>query len=447
MKVGWQTIRFCDLGRVFNGNSISEADKKKHFAGQVDGLPYIATKDVGFDHCINYESGVRIPEAKQTDFKLAPANTVLVCAEGGSAGRKIAHSDAPIFFGNKLFAISPNHPHSSRFVFYFCLSDVFSKQFRAAMAGLIGGVSINKFKELTIQLPAASEQHRIVAILDEAFDGIATAKANADKNLQSARALFDRVLDTAILGGLQSEAQGGSPVKALLREIDRLRADAIEQGRAKRLKADEIEVPSVGRTAIPDRWQWVQLERLTTGVSDGVHKKPNYVDSGVPFVTVKNLTAGPGISFDDLNYVTRADHEEFIRRTHPERGDILITKDGTIGVVRLIDTDIEFSIFVSVALIKPVMRELGPYLTYALRAFCVQSQIVPQGAALKHLYLVDLRRLVVPLPPLAEQARIVSKLDDLAAEVERLESIYQQKLTALDDLKKSLLHQAFSGAL
>ena len=447
MKAGWQTLRFSDLGRVFNGNSISEADKKKYFSGQIEGLPYIATKDVGFDHSINYESGVRIPEGKQRDFKLAPANTVLVCAEGGSAGRKIAHLDEPVSFGNKLFAISPSHPHSSRLVFYYCLSDAFSKQFRAGMAGLIGGVSINKFKELTIQLPVAAEQYRIVAILDEAFDGMATAKANAEKNLQNTRSLFDRALDSAILGGLQSQAEGDSPVEALIRQIDRQRADAIEQGRAKRLKADEIEVPSVGQAAIPDRWQWVQLERLTTGISDGVHKKPKYVNSGVPFVTVKNLTAGPGISFDDLNYVTRADHEEFIRRTHPERGDILITKDGTIGVIRLIDVDIEFSIFVSVALIKPVMRELGPYLTYALRASCVQSQIVPQGAALKHLYLVDLRRLVVPLPPLAEQNRIVSRLDDLAAEVERLESIYQQKLTAIDDLRKSLLHQAFSGAL
>ena len=117
----------------------------------------------------------------------------------------------------------------------------------------------------------------------------------------------------------------------------------------------------------------------------------------------------------------------------------------TIGVVRLIETDVEFSIFVSVALIKPVLRELGPYLVYALRASCVQSQIVPQGAALKHLYLVDLRRLGIPLPPLSEQNRIVARLDSLAEETQRLATIYERKLAALDDLKKSLLHRAFSG--
>jgi len=77
----------------------------------------------------------------------------------------------------------------------------------------------------------------------------------------------------------------------------------------------------------------------------------------------------------------------------------------------------------------------------------VQSQIVPQGAALKHLYLVDLRKLAIPLPPLAEQKRIVATLNSLNAEIQRLESICGRKLAALEALKKSLLHQAFTGQL
>jgi type I restriction enzyme S subunit len=93
------------------------------------------------------------------------------------------------------------------------------------------------------------------------------------------------------------------------------------------------------------------------------------------------------------------------------------------------------------------MRELAPYLVYALRASCVQSQIVPQGAALKHLYLVDLRRLAIPLPPLKEQKRIVAALDALGEETQRLAGLYERKHAALEALKKSLLHQAFAGEL
>ena len=80
---------------------------------------------------------------------------------------------------------------------------------------------------------------------------------------------------------------------------------------------------------------------------------------GIPFVTVKNLTAGPGISFDHLNHVTKEAHCEFIRRADPEEHDLLITKDGTWGVVRKVRTRREFSIFVSVAMIKPVLREMA----------------------------------------------------------------------------------------
>ncbi|MGH9831143.1 MAG: restriction endonuclease subunit S [Blastocatellia bacterium] len=148
MKSEWKRYSFRDLGRVFNGNSISENDKKAYFQGLTEGVPYIGTKDVSFDHEIRYESGVRIPDSRRDNFKLALANTILVCAEGGSAGRKIAHTDKDIYFGNKLFAICPTPPTSSRFVFYYCLSDAFAKQFKSAIAGLIGGVSLNKFKEL-----------------------------------------------------------------------------------------------------------------------------------------------------------------------------------------------------------------------------------------------------------------------------------------------------------
>ena len=96
----------------------------------------------------------------------------------------------------EIKAICPTHPNSSRWIFYYCLSDDFTKQFKGSMAGLIGGVSINKFKELSVPLAPLAEQQRIVGLLDEAFEGLATAKANAEKNLQNARALFESHLQS-----------------------------------------------------------------------------------------------------------------------------------------------------------------------------------------------------------------------------------------------------------
>jgi type I restriction enzyme S subunit len=301
--------------------------------------------------------------------------------------------------------------------------------------------------QLEFPLPPLPEQQRIVGLLHKAFAAIATAKANAETNLRNARVLFESAITIAIQGKLIPQNVRDTSASELLRQVEKSRNAAISQGRAKQEKTKPIERRDTGQDVLPNSWEWVQLESLTVGISDGVHKKPHYTSDGIPFITVKNLTSGQGISFNDLNYIKMVDHKEFIKRTHPEKGDILITKDGTIGVVRLIDTDIEFSIFVSVALIKPVLRELGPYLVYALRAPCVQNQIVPQGTALKHLYLVDLRRLAIPLPPLAEQQRIVARLDALNAETQSLASVYERKVAALDALKRSLLHQAFTGNL
>lgn len=395
MKAGWQSLRFSDLGRVFNGNSISEADKKKYFAGQVEGLPYIATKDVGFDHSINYESGVRIPEGRQRDFKLAPAKTVLVCAEGGSAGRKIAHLDEPVSFGNKLFAISPSHPHSSRFVFYYCLSDAFSKQFRAEMAGLIGGVSINKFKELTIQLPAAAEQQRIVTILDETFDGIATAKANAEKNLQNARALFESHLQSVF--SERGEGLKNSELGAVCVFSQGIQVDVKHQSESK--KGD-------------DQVRFLRIVDFTQG-----GEPPRYIDNpGAKFIVVAS----------DIALVRYGASTGFVCRG----------LDGAIAnnLFRVIPND---SLLTT------------EYLYWFLKSPLFQDEIKRKmnGAAMPAISFGMIKDINLPMSSFADQARVVSMLNELAFEVSRLESIYLRKLTALDDLKKSLLHQAFSGQL
>jgi len=148
---------------------------------------------------------------------------------------------------------------------------------------------------------------------------------------------------------------------------------------------------------------WATVESLSIKVVDGVHKQPDYVPSGIPFVTVRNLTAGPGSSFENLNHITVDDHNQFIRRAHPERRDILVSKDGTLGVVRVIDTAKVFITFVSVALVKSVSKGISKYLAVALQSPQVQAQMLPKGSGLQHIHLEDLRKGCVPVPPLAEQ--------------------------------------------
>ena len=105
MKQGWQIVQIGDIAKVFNGNSINANEKKERYEGLSGGYPFIATKDVSTDGVVDYYNGVKIPY--DTDLKIAKPDTVFVCAEGGSAGRKVAYIDRDVCFGNKLFAIEP----------------------------------------------------------------------------------------------------------------------------------------------------------------------------------------------------------------------------------------------------------------------------------------------------------------------------------------------------
>jgi type I restriction enzyme S subunit len=198
---------------------------------------------------------------------------------------------------------------------------------------------------------------------------------------------------------------------------------------------------------LPSQWSWASVDQLSTKVVDGVHKKPDYVDSGIPFLTVRNLTAGSAISFDRTSFITEKDHFEFSKRANPEKGDILVTKDGTLGVVRLIETERVFSIFVSLAMIKPVIRSFGPYFAMVLSAPQVQQSIVKTGTGLQHIHLRDLRAVAVPIPPEGEQLEIVRRVDALFKTADELEQRYKRAKAHVDKLTQSILAKAFRGEL
>lgn len=163
-----------------------------------------------------------------------------------------------------------------------------------------------------------------------------------------------------------------------------------------------------------NKWKEVKLAEVTTKIVDGVHKRPNYASSGIPFITVENLTSSEGIDFSNTRYVTEEDHREFKKRANPEKGDVLVSKDGTLGVARLVETDIEFSIFVSVALLKPAPSLLdGRFLRAYFETSLFKKNVLKKvsGSALKHIHLVDFRNAAIPLPSLKEQREIASIIE------------------------------------
>ncbi|PLV56508.1 restriction endonuclease subunit S [Brachyspira pilosicoli] len=170
----WCWCNVSDIANIYTGNSINENEKKTKYMGVTSGYCYIATKDVGFDNIINYDNGVKIPNT-DNKFRIAPKNSVLLCIEGGSAGKKISVTDKDVCFGNKLCCFSTIRVNVF-FLYYYLQSPVFNLIFKENINGIIGGVSINKLKQLKIPLPPIEEQGRIVDKINRVNEVINTIK-------------------------------------------------------------------------------------------------------------------------------------------------------------------------------------------------------------------------------------------------------------------------------
>ena len=166
----WQWCRLSTLANLYTGNSINESDKKKYYT-DVEGLEYIATKDLSFEGRFCYKNGVAIPESHLSEFRIAPKGAVLMCIEGGSAGRKVGHLEQDVCFGNKLCCFAP-YADISEYILYYLQSPIFYDIFTSSKSGIIGGVSVNNLKQLLVPLPPYSEIWRIVPAIRKVLKSI-----------------------------------------------------------------------------------------------------------------------------------------------------------------------------------------------------------------------------------------------------------------------------------
>ncbi len=184
-------------------------------------------------------------------------------------------------------------------------------------------------------------------------------------------------------------------------------------------------------------------------ITDGTHKTPNYVETGIPFLSVKNISKG-FFDLSDIKYISLEEHNKLIKRTKPEFGDILICRIGTLGKAIKISLEFEFSIFVSLGLLKPKVKIISDYLVYFLNSCFIEGWInnkVGGGTHTAKLNLNILKKCPIALPPLKEQKQIASHLDELSSHVKNLKQNYQAQIKDLQELKNSLLDKAFKGNL
>lgn len=158
------------------------------------------------------------------------------------------------------------------------------------------------------------------------------------------------------------------------------------------------------------------------GAYDGTHVTPKYTESGIPFLSVKNISAGR-ISFNSIKYISQAAHKELYKRCDPRRDDILLTKVGTTGIPVLIETDIEFSLFVSVALLRFSKEYIDKvFLVYLLLTPLIQVQCAEKtrGVGNKNWVMRDIAHTLLAFPPIFEQKRIVTRIQELFSTLDKI---------------------------
>jgi type I restriction enzyme S subunit len=376
MKAGWQTKKLGDVATLQRGFDLPIQDR---VSGE---FPLVSSSGISDTH---HKSAVHGPG--------------VVTGRSGSIGN-VFFIEEDFWPLNTVLYIKDFHGNDPRFVFH--LLKKFDLKRFASGAG-VPTLNRNFVHDELVNVPPLSEQQRIVGILDEAFDGIATAKANAEKNLQNARALFESHLQAVFT------QRGKGWVEKRLGEV---------------------------------------AESISTGPFGTMLHKSDYVPDGIPLVNPMNIVDSRIVPSSKM--MVNEETRERLRSYVLKAGDIVIGRRGELGRCALVTGREDGWLCGTGSFFVRLSDEMDGKFFVALfgsqqfKARLEGSAVGTTMSSLNHSILNDLP---LPVPPLAVQRGMMKKADKLLSETQRLESIYRRKLAALDELKKSLLHRAFNGEL
>ena len=283
--------KLSDIAVIYNGNSINKTVKQEKYMNDVLGWNYIGTKDIGFDGTITYKTGVIIPFS-ETKFRTAPAGTVFVCSEGGSAGKKTALVKEEVCFGNKLFAIvNKNDEFTPKYIYYYTRYEAFLRQFKSMASTLMGGITVKNFGNIKIPVPPLPEQERIVARIEELFSEL------------------DKAVET---------------LKTTKQQLAVYRQAVLKEAFDVALKYTE-KLMSIEEFLVTDR------KGMSTGPFGTMIKKHEHKQDGVPMLGIENIGEGKFVNGNKI-FVTKEKAKE-LKSFVLKSGDIIISRSGTVGEI------------------------------------------------------------------------------------------------------------------
>lgn len=494
IPAGWIWVRLGSTGKIFNGNSVSESGKRT-LAKVKEGYPFIATKDVGYGRdMLVYDNGLRVSR-NAAGYKVALTNAVLICSEGGSAGRKIGLTDRDICFGNKLYANEVWEGINPRYIFYVYQTPSFFKEFSSRMTGIIGGIARSEFLMLPVPIPPEKEQHRIVAKVDELMllcDELEAARTKRESRrdrlvaatlhrlnnvdtgpgagdgtdfkeiarfyfnhlprlatrIEHIKQLRQTILNLAVQGKLIPQDPADEPVDHLLARIH------LEREKLNRTVTNDVQKIESGIALgydIPKTWKWRTLDDLLVfGPTNGFSPKAVVFKTSVRSLTLSATTSGR----------FKEEHSKYIATKIPadsdlwlNDGDILVQRGNTIeyvGVAAIYRGEPNRFIYPDLMMKIRVSSELDLRYVHlamsqdAARDF-LRARASGTSGTMPKINQTTLKYLPLPIPPAAEQHRIVAKVDELMLLCDELEAQINTTATTRRQLLEATFHEALSA--
>lgn len=418
----WKWVRVGNCGSWGSGATPSRTNSK-YYGGTI---PWLKTGDLNDGVITEIPEYITELALEKTSVRLNPVGSVLMAMYGATIG-KLGILGIEATTNQACCACIPYEGIYNKFLFYFLMASR-TAFIKLGEGGAQPNISKEKIVNALIPLPPLAEQKRIVAKIEELLPYIDRYE-QAWSKLEQFNSRFPvdmkkSLLQYAIQGKLVEQRPEEGTAEELFAQIQEEKQRLIAEKKIKKektlLEITEDEKPF----DIPESWKWVRLAEICN-VSDGTHQTPHYIDEGMPFLSAQNVKPYCFMP-EQHRFVSFDDFIMYNKTVAPEKGDILMTRVGAgIGEAAIITTDMEFSIYVSLTLIKCYKRDCDMnYLLHVLNSphgrKLAEKKTLGKGASQGNLNLIFIREFLVPLPPLAEQKRIVEKLEQLLPLCERL---------------------------
>lgn len=407
----WDVVELGSVAEIQRGASPRPIDSPIWFS-QSSNVGWLRISDVTKSEKYLYNTIQNLSEEgiKNSRYVAKDSLIMSICATVGKPiiNRKdICIHDGFVVFRNPQFDIE--------FMFY-VLQEYESKWGNQGQTGSQMNLNTDLIKNKIVCLPPLSEQ-----------TAIATALSDTDALISSLQTLIAK--KKAIkLSAMQNLLSG----KIRLPEF------------AQRPDGSPKTTHQTEQGLLPEDWEVVELGKLTTFINDGTHHTPQYVDSGIPFYSVENITNN---DFNNVKYISVEEHNKLIKRCKPEEGDLLLTRIGTIGLTKLIDWNICASIYVSLALLKFKEGVNVKYIYEYSKSNLFKNEISKRAllnATPPKINMDQISKIRILIPKsTTEQTAIAQLLSDMDAEIEALEC----RLKKTQALKQGMMQALLSGKI